>query len=191
MTAELTRRGLSNRATYTDDVNTLDGKPIRAIHVQELRDKLENIKSATYTDNPIQPNQTVVKAEHFEQVGTMINLLEAAPKVGGTSTCNAGCTGLCINCSGTCTGGCTSCSGCTGCSGCSGSCRGSCSGCSGSCSGGCKGCTTGCSSWCTAACSAACDNSCFNQCSQGCTSGCAGTCWTACGGVCTSANYKN
>lgn len=181
MTAELTRRGLSNRATYTEDMNALTGKPIRAIHVQELRDKLENIKTATYTDNPIQPNQTVVKAEHFEQVGIMINLLEAAPKVGGTSTCNAGCTGLCVNCSGTCTGGCTSCSGC---SGCSGTCRGSCSG-------GCSGCTTGCSAFCTAACSSACGGTCFGNCADGCNTTCTGTCWSTCGGICTGSNYKN
>lgn len=182
LTAELTRRGLGVRATYTDEADRLSGKPVRAIHIQELIDKLQNIKTAGYTDNPIVANKTVVKSLHQEEIRTMINVLEAAPKVGGSSTCNAGCTGLCVSCTGTCTGGCTSCTSCSGCSGCSGSCSGNCrNGCNWCCGGSCYNCCYSCSGYCA--------GSCVVQCSS-CVSGCNSSCWTGCNSCCAGSCHS-
>ena len=53
LTAELSRRNQS-AMTYTD--STLDLLPIKAVHVQEIRNKIDTIKTGTYTDNPIVGN---------------------------------------------------------------------------------------------------------------------------------------
>lgn len=184
LTAELTRRGLAVRATYTDDVEDMPGKPIRAIHVQEIVDKLQNIKTAGYTDSPIAANKTVVKSLHQEEIRTMINVLETAPQVGGVTTCNAGCTGLCVSCSGTCTGGCTSCSGsctsCTGCKSCSGSCNVACGG-------SCYNCCYSCSGYCASSCVVQC-SSCVSGCNSNCTSSCHSGCQNASRGM---TNHNN
>lgn len=186
LTAELTRRGL-RAAVYTDSADNLSGKPIRAVYVQELRDILQNIKTVEYSDNPIEPNRTKVKMLHKEEIRTMVNVLEAAPKVGGTSTCNAGCTGLCVNCTGTCTGSCTSCTSCSGCTSCS-SCSGGCTGCGSTCNMNCGvSCVGGCAGSCyncCYSCSGYCASSCVVQCSS-CVSSCSSSCWTGCNSNCT------
>lgn len=118
------------------------GAAIRAVHVQELRDKINGIKKVTFGDNPIVPNGTIVRAEHLTQLENAINYLEAGTSEGGVTTCDSSCMGLCVGCTASCLGACTSCSGCTGCAGtCSGSCLDQCGGdCRGRCSGDCSGC---------------------------------------------------
>ena len=182
ITAEFGRRNISV-PSYTNDAVT--DKPIRAVHVQELRNALENVKTATYTDNPIQANITVVKTDHFNQIGALINLLEASPSVGGSSSCNSGCIGLCVSCSGTCTGGCISCVSCSGT--CTGGCFASCyASCSGSCDG-CSGCSN-CSNGCAQGCGGGCTGNCTAGCANWCAAGCSGTC-VGCSNQCTSTNY--
>lgn len=148
--AELSRRKQTS-ITYTDA--ELLGIPMKAVHLQEIRDKVDTIKTKAYTDNPLIPNQSVAKEVHVSELENMVSTLASAPLNGGTTTCNAGCTGVCVSCTGTCQGSCTSCSGCSGCSGacsfnCTGNCKNSCyGGCSGSCSDGCySSCKSGCSS---------------------------------------------
>ena len=141
---------------------------IYASNIQEIRDGINSIKKNDYTQPILQ--QSFIKKNDVDEINIIIDTLAKAPKNGGVSTCNAGCTGLCVSCtdcSGSCSGGCKgSCSGgclsCTSCSdncsvACSGACTGSCSvcsGCSGTCTGGCNacsGCNGGCSS-CTGGC---------------------------------------
>ena len=192
ISAEFRRRGIAQPGQYSTDA--VVDKPIKAIHVQEVRDTIGTVKAVQYTDNPIEANITVVKAEHFDQLGAVLNLLEAAPKEGGTSTCNAGCTGLCVSCAGSCVNGCSGCTSCSGCNGCAG-CGDSCSN---SCTDGCRGCTTicsincvnGCSVYCTSACGQSCGSACYgNSCTTYCTSGCGQFCHGQCSDNCVSTSF--
>lgn len=135
LSAELSRRGQSS-ITYTD--TKVLGLPQKAIHINEIRNKLNTITTKAYTDVPIVPDRTIKKDIHISEIEDIITLLASQPKVGGSTTCNAACTGLCVSCTGTCTGGCTSCTGnCT--SNCASHCANHCSNfCQSSCSSGCR-----------------------------------------------------
>jgi lysophospholipase L1-like esterase len=180
LTAELTRRGMSSQATYAADLTI--GKPIKAVHVQELMDKLTNIKTAVYTDNPIILNRTTVKELHQTEISVMTDLLASYPKQGGITSCNTSCTGLCVSCTGSCTGGCTSCTGCSGCgASCSTNCNNDCyTGCHGSCKFWCNSCNATCTAACDSTCASSCAGNCNQNCSTGCTWQCAANCLTYC-----------
>lgn len=182
LTAEMQRRGLTIEA-YADGLDS--GKPMRAVHVQELMNRLNRIRTAQYTENPIVANQTIIKKIHETDIDTLIKGLAAYPKQGGSTSCTSGCTGLCVNCTGSCTGGCTSCTGCTSCSGCSGSCIG---GCYNGCEGNCQYCCSSCSGWCSSGCTAACNSGCNSTCTSSCYTGCSTSCFGGCANGCTGSS---
>ena len=125
---------------------------IYASNIQEIRDGINSIKKNDYTQPILQ--QSFIKKNDVDEINIIIDTLAKAPKNGGVSTCNAGCTGLCVSCTD-----------------CSGSCSGGCGGCT-SCMGGCSGCRTGCTS-CTGGCFGGCTGGCQKTCTS--CSGCTGS----------------
>ena len=98
---ELSRRGMKINFSEGFEIN----KPIRAVHVQELRDNIDKVKKSSYIDNPLIPNINWVKPIHLDQIYAVLKTLESANAHDKTSSCDAGCVGLCASCAGTCNAG--------------------------------------------------------------------------------------
>lgn len=113
-TEVVTRRKLAAYA-YTDPNLATTSGIIKKLHVKEMTDKINLIKSGAITLNL----DGLVYTGHITSIRTYINALENKEFIGGATDCSSGCVGLCVSCTGSCTGGCGG--------SCSGSCDGYCS----------------------------------------------------------------
>jgi hypothetical protein len=85
---------------FTDPI--VNKTPVTTSDIIDIRSKINNIKTYTYTDSTLEKNKTVIKEVHFSELENIIKALATHPLQDGTSDCNSACTGMCVSCTGGC-----------------------------------------------------------------------------------------